>query len=193
MDITAKEFPYNTGVVSRKAYDDHITLYNGYIKKTNEVTEILATNPEYATSNATYSHYRGLKKGETYAINGVILHELYFQNLGNEAGPIGPIVQNIMNRSNGSTDNWKEDFIACANAARGWCLFVYEQRTGTYRNIVLDSHEDGNIATAYPLIALDMYEHAYYIDYGTDKAAYINRFISNIPWNIIEKRAKIVA
>ena len=190
MDIVSKEFAYATGVVSRKAYDDHLTLYNGYIKKTNEITQELSTNPDWANSNATYSHYRGLKKGETYAINGVILHELYFQNLGNEAGPIG--LQNIMNRSHGSTEKWKEDFIACANAARGWCIFVYEQRTGTYRNIVLDSHEDGNIATAYPIIVLDMYEHAYFTDYGTDKSAYINRFISNIPWGIIEKRAKIV-
>ena len=192
MEIIARQFPYNTGVVSRKAYDDHLTLYNGYVKKTNEVTEILSTNPERATANATYSHYRGLKKGETYAINGVILHELYFQNLGSAAGPPGAKVQNIMNRNFGGVDKWKEDFVACAKAARGWCIFVYEQRTATYRNIVLDSHEDGNIATAYPLIVLDMYEHAYFVDYGTDKEAYINRFISSIPWGIIEKRAAVI-
>jgi len=192
MSITAKDFPYNTGIVSRKAYDDHLTLYKGYIEKTNEVTQILTTQPEWSTSNATASHYRGWKKGETYAINGVILHELYFQNLGNQAGPTGTKVENMLNRHFGGTDNWKKDFTACATAARGWCILVYEQRTGTFRNIVLDSHEDGNIASAYPVIVLDMYEHAYFIDYGTDKAAYINRFISNIPWEIIEKRVGII-
>lgn len=192
MEISARQFPYNTGIVSRKAYDDHMTLYEGYVGKTNEVTQVLSTNPEWAASNATASHYRGWKKGETYAINGVILHELYFQNLGNAGGPVGTKAQNIMNRNFGGVDKWKEDFIACAKAARGWCLFVYEQRTGTCRNIVLDSHEDGNIATAYPLIVLDMYEHAYFIDYGTDKEAYINRFMSNIPWGIIEKRAAVI-
>ena len=192
MEVTARQFPYNTGVVSRKAYDDHMTLYHGYVEKTNEITHELKTNPEWATSNATASHYRGWKKGETYAINGVILHELYFQNLGNEAGPMGQNIQNLLNRNFESTDKWREDFIACAQAARGWCILVYEQRTNTFRNIVLDSHEDGNIASAYPLIVLDMYEHAYFIDYGTDKIAYINRFLSNIPWATIEKRAAIL-
>jgi len=192
MEITAKDFPYNTGVVSRKAFDDHITLYKGYVNKTNEVTHVLDTDPEYSSANATASHYRGWKKGETYAINGTILHELYFQNLGNEAGPMGPKVQNLVNRYFGGTDKWKENLIAGANAARGWCIMVYEQRTRTCRNIILDSHEDGNIAMAYPLVVLDMYEHAYYMDYGTDKAAYINRFISNIPWDVIEKRASVL-
>jgi len=192
MEITARQFPYNTGVVSRKAFDDHIVLYEGYVNKTNEITHVLTTQPEYASANATASHYRGWKKGETYAINGVILHELYFQNLGNEAGPMGAKTQNLINRYFGGTDKWKEDFIACAKSARGWCILVYEQRTATCRNIVLDSHEDGNIATAYPIIALDMYEHAYFIDYGTDKDAYINRFLSNIPWEVIEKRVAVL-
>jgi len=193
MDITARAFPYNTGIVSRKAYDDHMTLYKGYIQKTNEITKVLTTQPEWDTANATASHYRGWKKGETYAIDGVILHELYFQNLGNEAEPMGTKVENLMNRYFGGVDKWKADFTACAKAARGWCVFAYEQRTGTCRNILLDSHDDGNITSAYPIIVLDMYEHAYFIDYGTDKATYINRFIDNIPWGIIEKRTAVVS
>ena len=191
MDITALPFPYQTSVVSRKQYDDHITLYNGYISKTNQTTTELATNPEYSTANATGGHYRGWKKTETYAINGVILHELYFQNLGNASGPMGPKMQQLVD-SFGGTDKWREDLIACATSARGWCVFVYEQRTGTCRNILLDSHDDGNIAMAFPILVLDMYEHAYFIDYGTDKAAYINRFLSNVPWDVIEKRASVI-
>ncbi|MCL2286898.1 MAG: Fe-Mn family superoxide dismutase [Firmicutes bacterium] len=192
MEIAAREFTYNTGIVSRKAFDDHMTMYKGYIDKTNEITQVLTTQPEWNTANATASHYRGWKKGETYAINGVILHELYFQNLGNEAGPAGTKIQNLMNRHFGGVDKWKEDFTACAKSARGWCVLVYEQRTAACRNILLDSHDDGNIASAYPIIVLDMYEHAYFLDYGTDKAAYINRFINNISWGIIEKRAAII-
>ena len=191
-NITAMPFPYTTGVVSRKQYDDHIKLYEGYVSKTNEITHTLSTNPEYASANATQSHYRGLKKGETYAIDGVIMHELYFQNLGNQEGPVGPKFQHIFDKYFGGEARWKEDFIACATSARGWCVLLYEQRTATCRNILLDSHDCGQISTAYPLIVLDMYEHAYFIDYGTDKAAYINRFISNIPWNAIEKRANTV-
>ena len=188
MDITAKLFPYHTAIVSPKAYEDHMTLYRGYVQKTNEITKVLTGNPEWDTANATASHYRGWKKGETYAIDGVILHELYFQNLGAAPEPIGPKAQNLMTRYFGSPDNWKADFAACAKAARGWCAFVYEQRTATCRNILLDAHDEGNIAGAYPILVLDMYEHAYFIDYGTDKGAYIDAFINHIPWNAVEKR-----
>lgn len=191
-EINAMPFTHKTSVVSRKQFDDHLTLYHGYVTKTNETTNILITQPEYSTANATGGHYRGWKKTETYAINGVILHELYFQNLGSEGGPVGSKMQKLMDTYFGGTDKWKEDFIACATSARGWCVLAYEQRTGTCRNILLDTHEDGNIATAFPIIVLDMYEHAYFIDYATDKAAYINRFISNIPWDMIEKRAGAV-
>jgi len=192
MQINAMPFTHKTGVVSRKQFDDHLTLYHGYVDKTNEITNVLATNPEYKTANATASHYRGWKRGETYAIDGVILHELYFQNLGNESGPPGPKMQELVDRYFGGYDKWKEDFIACATSARGWCILVYEQRTKTCRNILLDNHHDGNIATAFPVIVLDMYEHAYFLDYGTDKAAYINRFIGQIAWDTVEKRAAAV-
>jgi len=192
MEINAMPFTYKTGVVTRKQFDDHMTLYHGYVDKTNEITHKLATDPEYDSANATASHYRGWKRGETYAINGVILHELYFQNLGSEGGPPGPKMQELVNRYFGGYEKWKEDFIACGKAARGWCILAYEQRTKTCRNILLDNHHDGQIATAFPIVVMDMYEHAYFLDYNTDKAAYINRFIAQIPWDVIEKRAVVV-
>ena len=192
MEINAMPFAYKTGVVTRKQFDDHINLYHGYVDKTNEITHKLATQPEYESANATAGHYRGWKRGETYAINGVILHELYFQNLGSESRPAGPKMLELMNRFFGGYEQWKEDFVACGKSARGWCILAYEQRTKTCRNILLDNHHDGQIATAFPIIVLDMYEHAYFLDYGTDKGAYINRFIAQIPWDAIEKRAAVI-
>lgn len=192
MEITAMSFPYQTDVVTKKQFDDHITLYHGYVDKTNEVTRKLLTEPEYAGANATWSHYRGLKKGESYAIDGVILHELYFQNLVNENQTAGKKTKYLMDHYFNGMERWKEDFTACAKSARGWCVCAYEQRTDTCRNILLDTHDEGHICTAYPLIVIDMYEHAYFLDFGTDKAAYINRFISRIPWGVIEKRASAV-
>jgi len=192
MEINAMPFTYKTGVVTRKQFDDHMTLYHGYVDKTNEITQKLATDPELSSANATASHYRGWKRGETYAINGVILHELYFQNLGNETAPIGPKMQALTDQYFGGFDKWKDDFIACGKAARGWCILVYEQRTKTCRNILLDNHHDGQIATAFPILVMDMYEHAYFLDYGTDKGSYINRFITQVPWDSIEKRAAAV-
>lgn len=191
-DVTAINFTHQTDVVSRKQFDAHLTLYKGYVDKTNEVTRKLRTEPEYSGANATYSHYRGLKRGESYAIDGVILHELYFQNLLNENQPVGKKARYLMDYYFGGIEKWKEDFTACAKSARGWCVCAYEQRTEDCRNILLDSHDDGNICTAYPLIVLDMYEHAYFYDYQTDKASYINRFITAIPWGVIEKRAAAV-
>jgi len=192
MEVNALNFPHKTAVVSRKQFDDHMTLYEGYVTMINETDHELAENPEYSTANASGGHYRGWKKTETYAMNGVILHELYFQNLGSTGGPPGPKMQHITDKYFGGTDKWKEDFTACAKSARGWCILVYEQRTGTCRNILLDLHDEGHIATAFPIIVLDMYEHAYFLDYGTDKASYINRFLSNLPWDTIEKRAGVV-
>ena len=192
MEVTAMKFEHNTSVVSRKQFDDHITLYNGYITATNLTDKTLATQPDYNTANASGGHYRGWKKTETYAINGIILHELYFQNLGNSTAQPGQKIQQLTEKYFGGMDKWREDFIACATSARGWCILAYEQRTATCRNILLDVHDEGQIATAFPIIILDMYEHAYFLDYGTAKASYITRFLNNIPWDIIEKRADMV-
>ena len=192
MEIKALQFPYATKVVSEKQYNDHIGLYEGYVKTANLTDKTLATQPEYSTASASGGHYRGWKKTETYSINGIILHELYFQNLGNKSGQPGQKFSNLVNTYFGGFDKWKQDFVACAISARGWCILAYEQRTATCRNILLDLHDEGNINSAYPIIILDTYEHAYFLDFGTDKASYINRFIDNIPWDIIENRLGVI-
>jgi Fe-Mn family superoxide dismutase len=192
MDITAVPFTYQPGVLSRKQFDEHISLYKGYVGKTNEITKKLHGEPEHASANATWSHYRGLKKGETYAIDGVIMHELYFQNLFGGNALIGKKMSYLLERDFGGINNWRDDFHACGMAARGWCVCVYEQRTETCRNILLDLHDEGQICSAYPLVVMDMYEHAYFLDYGTDKNRYINAFIDHIAWDAAEKRAGAV-
>ena len=194
MEITAKTYEYNTGVVTRKQFDDHITLYKGYVTKTNEITNALATaTPEtLAAANATYSLFRGLKRGQTYALDGVILHERYFENLGERTTPMGRKTQQLLDTYFGGAQKWQADFTATALSARGWCILAYEQRTAACTNFLFDNHHDGQVTAAYPLVVLDMYEHAYFLDYGTDKAAYVNRFIAQIPWDNIEKRVAAI-
>ncbi|MCL1877346.1 MAG: Fe-Mn family superoxide dismutase [Defluviitaleaceae bacterium] len=192
MEISALNFPHTTSVVSRKQFDDHVTLYQGYVTMTNETDKTLATQPEYETASPTGGHFRGWKKTETYAIDGVILHELYFQNLGSQTTAPGPKMQGIFGKYYGGFDKWKDDFTATAKSARGWVILAYEQRTATCRNVLMDLHDEGQILSMYPLIILDMYEHAYFLDYGTDKATYISRFLSNLPWDVIEKRAVLL-
>lgn len=192
MEITAKEFSYNTGVVTRKQFDDHLTLYRGYVNKVNEITASPLTTADLSSANATYSHFRALKRGLSYALDGVILHELYFENLGERTTPVGRKTQIFFDKYFGGVDKWRENFAATALSARGWCILAYEQRTASCVNFLLDSHDDGLVAGMYPLVVLDMYEHAYFLDYGTDKAAYVNRFMAQVPWDAVERRVGAV-
>ncbi len=188
MVIKAIDFDYNTTAVSKEQYDLHLKLYKGYIDKVNVITNGLKTKGSPELSNSVYSKYRGLKKGETFSIDAVILHELYFQNMSNSGMQVGKNTNEIFSHFDGNYFGWINDFKACAKSARGWCVFCYEQRTESFRNILQDSHDDGVIIGSYPLIVLDMYEHAYFLDYGVNKEQYIQNFISAINWDIVEQR-----
>jgi superoxide dismutase, Fe-Mn family len=185
-------FQYNDTInaVSKKQYDVHLALYEGYVNKINEIWSELQTNGEREKANATYSKYRGLKKGETYALNGVILHELYFANLGGSDNTPSGIILDQINQYFGSYDNWKKDFIACGKAARGWAVLAFDQRSKSLVNILCDSHDEGNVWNAYPIIIMDVYEHAYFVDYQNKKADYIDRFMLDINWDVVNKRAR---
>jgi len=190
MKISATQFVYDTGAVSQKQFDEHIKLYNGYVGKVNAITDELAANGDRAQANAVYSKYRGLKDGETFALAGTILHELYFQNMSAKLSEPCEKTLMVLEDSFGSFDNWLADFKACATSARGWCILCYEQRTKTFRNIMQDTHDKGVVPGMYPLLVLDMYEHAYFLDYGTDKAAYIGKFVASVNWDAVSKRLK---
>lgn len=190
MDLERIYFSNDTNVVSPKQYDTHVQLYEGYIKKTNEINNLLATAPDRQKANSTYSYYRGLKKGQTFSLNGVILHEEYFKMIESRKFSIGETTSMLIDRFFGSFENWKQDFTACAKSARGWCITAYDQRTRRLTNYLQDAHDYGIITMAYPLIILDMYEHAYYIDYGNDKASYISKFINNLNWEVVEAKAQ---
>ncbi|MDR1065970.1 MAG: Fe-Mn family superoxide dismutase [Clostridiales bacterium] len=188
MEITPKKFPYDMSAISKDQFDSHIKLYNGYVDKVNEITKDLFDLTPPFQANATYSKYRGLKKGETYALDGVILHEAYFSNMTSAKTSPDECLHRVFDQCFGGYEGWVNDFASCAAAARGWCVFCYDQRTRSFRNILMDSHDDGMTCLAYPIIVLDMYEHAYFIDYKTDKAEYIKRFIDGICWRAAGKR-----
>lgn len=190
--VKVKSYLYDTDVVSEKAFNEHIKLYEGYVKKINEIDSLLKKDPQYESANSTYSYYRGLKRGETFALDAIILHEIYFETMGKVIKNPDKTTEKIIVEQFGSYENWLKDFIACSKAARGWCVFTYEQRTNTFRNILQDTHEYGDIIAGYPIIALDVYEHSYFIDYGTDKEKYILNFIDNIDWDIVSKKINVV-
>ena len=192
MEAKAKHFEYNTTAVSEEQFTQHLKLYNGYITKINQITTEIERDPGTSDANATFSHYRCLKKGETFSLCGVILHELYFQNLCDSVKTPSANTTEMLNNSFGGYEKWKADFTACCLSARGWCVLSYEQRTNTFRNFLQDSHDDGVVCMAYPLLVMDMYEHAYFLDYATNKDEYIKRFLESVDWDIVGKRIDIL-
>ncbi|CRZ34420.1 Fe-Mn family superoxide dismutase [Herbinix hemicellulosilytica] len=178
-------------VINKQQFEAHIRLYEGYVDKINEIDRILTNNPERDKANATFSFYRECKRGETYALNGVILHELYFENIGGKMKMPDQMTIGQLEMYFGSFNNWKSDFIATAKASRGWAVLCYDQRSYRLRNISLDAHDLGNIAYSAPILVLDVYEHAYFLQYADNKTEYINRFMDNINWEVVCDRMGI--
>ena len=190
--ITENSYSYDTNVVSQVAFNEHLKLYKAYIGKINEIDNLIKLDPQLDTANSTYSHYRGLKKSETFVIDAIILHEAYFENMGQTKKSPTPNTEKILTNQFGNYQNWHDEFVACATSARGWCVLTYEQRTNTFRNILLDAHDFGDICVGFPILVLDVYEHAYFKDYGTDKATYINKFMDAIDWDVVGRRVSIL-
>lgn len=175
--------------LSQKQIDQHFdVLYKGYVNKTNEIEEKMkSVNLDEA--NATYSLVRELKKEEVFATNGARLHEGYFGNLKKGSGqPSGPILQ-LINEDFGSFENWQKEFLALGIAARGWVVLAFDWDDGKLHNYLTDIHSEG-VWDASPLLVLDVYEHAYFIDYGTARKDYLNAFMRNIDWDVVNRRVE---
>lgn len=193
MVVVAKpaKFKEILGFLSARLLENHYKLYQGYVNKVNEIEEKLKTAAR-GDANPTFSLIGELKRQLAFATNGVILHELYFENIGSDAGgekPAGKIAARIK-KDFGSFENWAVDFKAAAIAARGWVVLAW--RDGRLYNYSMDAHDKGAIWTATPLLVLDVYEHAYFIDYGVARKDYIENFFKNLDWADVEARFKAV-
>lgn len=190
MAYNAKPLPFNlrrVGNISEKALEiHHDKLYQGYVNKKNEIEEKLKTIDRATGNNATYSDYRALKLEETFAANGVYLHEDYFSVLGGEgqstadASELGVAITAEF----GSLEAWVTDFKACGMSARGWAVLAYDTNDGRLHNYIGDMHNQGGVWGAIPVIVLDVYEHAYFIDYGSDRKSYLEDFMNNLDWKM---------
>ncbi len=187
-----KEMPFKgaQGLISDKTLEiHHDKLYLGYAKKKDEIQEKLtAVNQEILiTSNQTYSELRGLKNGETFAVNGTYLHEWYFENLGGDGIPTGEIIEAI-NKEYASFEKFQQIFSACGMAARGWVILAWDIHDKALRIYTGDAHNHGGVWGALPLLVLDVYEHAYFIDFDSDRKKYIDEFFTHINWKEVNKR-----
>lgn len=171
------------GLSKKQLSEHHDVLYAGYIKKTNEIRSKLKA-ADKGEANQTFSPIRELKLEESFALNGVKLHEGYFDNLGGDGVPSGPILE-MINGDFGSFSSWAEEFKALGIAARGWVVLAYDWDEKRLRNFICDAHNQGGIWGCSPLLILDTYEHAYFIDYGTSRRAYIEAFMKNVDWTFV--------
>ncbi|MCL4307407.1 MAG: Fe-Mn family superoxide dismutase [Candidatus Thermoplasmatota archaeon] len=186
--IKDKLKPSGLDGISDKQIDYHFeTHYKGYVNKLNEIWEKLP-NADRSKANQNYSEFRELKLEETFNYDGSLLHEIYFTNLSKEHAPVSESFKKQVEKDFGSYEKWVEDFKATGTAFRGWSLCVFDLNTGKLRNIGADVHNTNGIWNAIVVLALDVYEHAYYTDYGPKRAPYLDAFLKNVRWSDVEQR-----
>ena len=175
--------------ISREAVEAHFKLYEGYVNKRNEILGKLA-DVDVAAANQVYSEVRALKVDLSFAIGGIKNHEIYFDHLGGNGGDPDGLVADLMKRDFGSVADWRADLKATGMAGRGWAWTAYDWDEGRLFNYVGDAQNTFPIWNATPLVALDVYEHAYFIDYQTDRASYIEAFFANLDWDVVNDWAQ---
>ena len=180
--------PQCAGFLSENQLKAHFTLYQGYVKKLNEIEEKLA-KADPTTANYSFSEYSELRRREPVAYNGTILHELYFENLGATGGSPSEAFKKAVEASFGSWDAWVADVKGIVGSGHGWCIVSYDYNFNKVRNTQLQAeHHIGLLANQGILIAIDAWEHAYFMDYGTKKPDYLAGVLKHLNWAVIEKR-----
>lgn len=160
--------------------------YGGALRRLNAITERLEALDFAATPPFVVN---GLKREQLAALNSTLLHELYFASLGGDGQPVGSL-KDALARDFGSVGRWRDEFLAMAHGlagGSGWVLLTYVPRDGRLLNQFAADHTQC-AAGGVPLLALDMYEHAYHIDFGANARAYIEAFLRNIDWAAADAR-----
>jgi len=170
--------------ISRASVEAHYKLYQGYVSKRNEILKKLES-VELGAANQVYSDLRALKVDLTFAVGGIKNHELYFEHLGGAGGEPDGAVAALIKRDFGSFAAWRADLKATGLAARGWAWTAYDWDEGRLFNYIGDTQNTFPIWNATPLVALDVYEHAYFLDFQTDRGSYIDAFFANLDWAVV--------
>jgi Fe-Mn family superoxide dismutase len=181
-------------VVSPETSDWHYNKHHaGYVAALNTIEKGLES-ADRSKANGNYSEIGELKRRLTWNHSGALLHDIYWDNLGGDGDPHkGPEVLAAIEKEFGSFEKWKEDFKATAFSAKlsGWGLLVLDSLySGRLLNVLVDEHQYGAIWGGIPLIACDVFEHAYYHKDGPGRAVYIDNFINNLNWERINARYK---
>lgn len=194
LDYVAKDFTHLRGLngISNKTLEMHLALYAGYVKNTNLLNQRLREITANGQSGAP--EYGELKRRLGFEYNGMRLHELYFENLTTQDSQLHnrSRLARVLVRSFGSIKAWKEDFAKLGTLRGvGWVVLFQDPHTGALSNHWITLHEDGNVAGFVPLLVLDVWEHAWLLDYApTERNKYIEAFLSNVDWSVVNRRLR---
>ena len=179
--------PWLLNGLSQRLIESHYeNNYGGALRHLNAISEKLASLDFAATPGCVIN---GLKREELVALNSTLLHELYFASLGGDGRP-AEAMADALARDFGSFDRWRAEFVAIGNAlagGSGWVLLVHVPRDGRSINQYASDHSQ-TLAGGIPILALDMYEHAYHLDFGANAGAYVDAFMRNIDWPAVHAR-----
>ena len=194
MPYAAKDYSKLIGMsgFSETLLKNHFTLYQGYVTNTNKVNEILeqmlkdgkTATPEFAE----------LKRRFGWEFNGMRLHEYYFENLGGKAaldkyGPLGKQIECDF----GSYEAWEKDFRAVGTMRGiGWVVLYQDNLSGRIFNVWINEHDVSHLAGCNPILIMDVFEHAFMLDYGLKRADYIEAFFKNIDWSAADSRMEAI-
>lgn len=174
--------------LSAKQVEVHLKLYAGYVKNVNAINEKVA---EYKADAEKYAlALSELTRRFPFEFNGMRLHELYFEALGGDGSMTDGALKNALAAQYGSIDAWLAEFKAVGMMRGiGWTLLTFDAKACVFRNIWVSDHELGHLADTRIILAMDVWEHAFMIDYvPAQRPDYINAFFQNLKWSACEAR-----
>ncbi|MFZ1627250.1 MAG: Fe-Mn family superoxide dismutase [Candidatus Moraniibacteriota bacterium] len=190
MAYSAKNYSHLLGLAgfSEALLNNHFTLYEGYVKNTNALSDklkALTEKGEFSTPE-----FAEFKRRFGWEWNGMRMHELYFGNMSKAATTLtdGALKEKIVT-TYGSLENWEKNFVGTGSLRGiGWVVLTHDIETGKLYNVWVNEHDLGHLVGTTPLLVMDVFEHAFMVDYGLRRADYIAAFMKAIDWSVVEQR-----
>lgn len=190
MPYTAKKFDHLLGLAgfSDALLNNHFTLYEGYVKNTNALADKLKDLS--AKGEVASPEFAEFKRRFGWEWNGMRMHELYFGNMTKDASTLSEgILKGKIEKLYGSVEEWQKNFVATGSMRGiGWVVLAYDQESDKLYNVWVNEHDTGHLVGTTPLLVMDVFEHAFVLDYGLKRAEYIEAFQKAIDWSVVEKR-----
>lgn len=190
MPYSAKNYSHLLGLAgfSETLLNNHFTLYEGYVKNTNSLSDKLKMLSE--KGELSTPEFAEFKRRFGWEWNGMRMHELYFGNMTKESASLSDgMLKEKLIAAYGSLENWEKNFVGTGSMRGiGWVVLAHDVETGKLYNVWVNEHDLGHLVGTTPLLVMDVFEHAFMIDYGLKRADYISAFMKAIDWNTVEAR-----